>query len=96
MSDPAIVVNTADNLFVNESTGALGRITNVDSGYAYLEVLLPDPSTYSIPLSEYDSTWATLWRPATIEDLSALGGDVSGFRPPANAAEVWGVPEETS
>lgn len=94
MADRSVVVNVADNLFTNESTGAIGRVVNVDGSYAYLEVLFPESSTHSIPIADYDSTWASYWRPATAEDLTGLGGDMSGFRPPANAAEFW--PQETS
>lgn len=97
MTSNAPVVNLSDSLFCNESTGAIGRITNVDSGYAYLEVIAPEPSTYSIPIAEYDSTWADYWRPATAEDLAALGGEPTGFRPPANAQAKWpGYAAETA
>lgn len=95
MSVPDVVVNDFENLFINDDSGALGRITGVDNSYAYLEVLLPEPSHYSIPIAEYDSTWAELWRPAQASDLAALGGKPSTYRRPENAAQFWG-PEETS
>lgn len=96
MTDTPVIVNLSDNLFCNESTGAIARVTSVDTGYAYMEVLWPEPSTNSVPIAEYDSVWASYWRPATAGDVAQLGGDSSGFRPPANATEFWPGYAETS
>lgn len=85
--DPSNAVT--GRLFYNEESGALCRVMDVDTSYAYIEVLLPDHSSYSVPIREYDSTWATHWRPATAEDVALLGGTEGTYRPPANAAELW-------
>ena len=79
----------ARNLFTNRESGAVVRITGVDAKYAYQESVLPTlGQKYAIPLSEYDSTFARRFRPATDEDLG-IEEDLGTFRMPANAQDHW-------
>lgn len=76
------------NLFVNRTTGALGRIDRIDASFATLSVLAPGASKYMMPIREYDTTFVNQWRPAQEADLEILN-DVPSFRPPANAPAGW-------
>lgn len=83
----------ARNMFVNRESGAICRVTHVDSSYATVEVIWPAPGKYSMPVKDYDGgTFAEQWRPATAEDIRPTEGD--GFRFPHRIAEDWGMAKE--
>lgn len=74
------------NLFVNESTGALGKVVSTDESYAYLEIMHPKPSNYAMPRKEYDRLFHTQWRPARAEDLNQFEAPIEL---PAQAPAEW-------
>lgn len=83
----------ARNMFVNRDSGAIARVTNVDSSYATVEVLWPAPGKYSMPVKDYDGgVFGEQWRPATAEDIRPTEGD--GFRFPAVIPEDWDLEVE--
>jgi len=79
------------SLYVNDS-GSLARLKNVDASFAYLEILTPNYSTYAMPLSEYDTRFAEVWRPASLQDIH---NTVLAVRYPKNAAEHWSFDDES-
>lgn len=76
------------NLFTNNSSGAIVRVSRVDASYATVETLLPKPAKYMMPIKEYDSVFIRTFRPATDKDLEALD-DKKNFRLPENAPDSW-------
>lgn len=77
------------SIFVNKGSGSIVQITNVDSSYAYIEVMFPDRSKWAMPLLQYNTTFIKEYRPATAKDLEAIMKDSKNFILPENAPDDW-------
>lgn len=81
----------APNLFINRESGAIAKVTSVDAGYAYIEVVWPAPGHYSMPIADYDGgVFGAQWRPPTAEEVRPADGN--GFRLPATIPADWDLP----
>lgn len=76
-------------LYRNLSAASLARITHMDERFVYLEVLFPARTTVALPIKDYDTSFVTAWRPATMADIAEIMAPRSDIRPPANAPEDW-------
>jgi hypothetical protein len=60
---------TDQTLYVNRTSGAIGRITGVDESYAHLQIIWPKPSSHTMLRKDYDETFAKRWRPAKESEM---------------------------
>jgi hypothetical protein len=78
---------TDQTLFVNRTSGAIGRIARVDDSYAHLEIISPRPARYSMPRKEYDEQFAKRWRPAAPGESAG-----TAIPAPASVEPDWDPP----
>ena len=63
--------------YVNNHSGAICRVVEVNDGFAILEIVSPKWSKYSMPIAEYEGAasvpegnwFSNIWRPATPGDM---------------------------
>lgn len=77
------------NHFVARDSGVMRRVDNVGRSYVSITVLSALQSSYSMPLAEYDATFAERCVPVDMGSLKPA----EGYRPPANMT-AWASPAE--
>jgi hypothetical protein len=88
-----------DGWYVNNNSGAICHVVEVNDGFAILEIVHPKWSKYSMRIAEYDGAsdvpegnwFANIWRPATAADMpsnpAARPPRTGVFRMPGEAPE---------
>lgn len=81
------------NMFVNRDSGALAKVTEVNSSFAVIETIWPGSTKYSMPIGDYDGgVFGEQWRPATTEEMRPADG--AGFRLPSVIPADWNMGKE--
>lgn len=73
--------------FVNRENGVMSRVQKVDTTYAYIAVLSATPSSWAMPVQQYDATWARTHVPIDMGRTEVP----EKYRPPADVS-VWEDP----
>jgi hypothetical protein len=69
------------NLWADVESGQVVRVDAVDASFAKLTVLKALPSTFSMPVADYDTVFAQRYRVIDAGDMNLP----PEYRPPANA-----------
>lgn len=73
-----------EGLFVNDALTSMAEVVDVNDSFARLEIRSKGglSSSYAMPISEYDSKFSQIWRPATLAEARVFFTPNKSYRPP--------------
>lgn len=92
-----MVEDTIEGMFVNDTGTSLAEVTEVNESFARLDIRNKGglASSYAMPIHEYDSRFAQIWKPATLAQAREFFSPDKKYRPPLDVS-AWTEPNDGS